>query len=202
MLASESEACSPCDTLLRHPAHLCVSPVVPSFTNWSIYGRKYHPLKVPYQQLSHILYAFADVREDGSVFLTDSWSDCEVGCTCGEDGAEEHLCASWQTDMPLRCIAAIRFTMMETHGTTKARISTAISSSEYARSKCRPSEELILRFLPIMQIPPPQAAKSTSKIIALHWRLDLFVTFCGCSITAGSHQLRAKCNENSGRRWT
>ncbi|MCO5565292.1 hypothetical protein L7F22_018965 [Adiantum nelumboides] len=48
------------------------------FTNWSIYGRKYHPNKIPVQQLSHILYAFGDVREDGTVFLTDSWSDVEI----------------------------------------------------------------------------------------------------------------------------
>ena len=52
-----------------------------SFTNWSIYGRKYLVSKIPAQSLSHILYAFADVRDDGEVFLTDSWADVEV-CVC------------------------------------------------------------------------------------------------------------------------
>ncbi|UZJ55292.1 hypothetical protein CBS101457_004612 [Exobasidium rhododendri] len=48
------------------------------FTNWSIYGRKYLVSKVPAQSLSHVLYAFADVRDDGEVFLTDSWADVEI----------------------------------------------------------------------------------------------------------------------------
>jgi GH18 family chitinase len=48
------------------------------FTNWSIYGRKYLVSKIPAQSLTHILYAFADVRDDGEVFLTDSWADVEI----------------------------------------------------------------------------------------------------------------------------
>lgn len=47
------------------------------FTNWGIYARNYTPDKVPVDKLTHILYAFADNGEDGTVKLTDTWSDIE-----------------------------------------------------------------------------------------------------------------------------
>ncbi|KAH7108070.1 glycoside hydrolase superfamily [Auriculariales sp. MPI-PUGE-AT-0066] len=48
------------------------------FVNWGIYGRKYFPWMVPAEHLSHILYAFADVSEDGSVVLSDKWADSDI----------------------------------------------------------------------------------------------------------------------------
>lgn len=46
------------------------------FTNWGIYGRKYAPSAVPASELTHILYAFADVNPDtGECILTDLWAD-------------------------------------------------------------------------------------------------------------------------------
>ncbi|KAF2011760.1 glycoside hydrolase family 18 protein [Aaosphaeria arxii CBS 175.79] len=48
------------------------------FVNWGIYGRKYTPDKIPVEKLTHILYAFADNNEDGTVKLTDTWSDVEI----------------------------------------------------------------------------------------------------------------------------
>ncbi|KAF2660615.1 glycoside hydrolase family 18 protein [Lophiostoma macrostomum CBS 122681] len=47
------------------------------FTNWGIYGRQYTPEKIPASKLTHILYAFADNRDDGTVVLTDPWSDTD-----------------------------------------------------------------------------------------------------------------------------
>ncbi|KAI9229365.1 MAG: chitinase [Piptocephalis tieghemiana] len=47
------------------------------FTSWSIYARSFPPSSIPAANLSHILYAFANVREDGTVFLSDAWADTD-----------------------------------------------------------------------------------------------------------------------------
>ncbi|KXN90603.1 Endochitinase 1 [Leucoagaricus sp. SymC.cos] len=49
------------------------------FTNWGIYGRKYPPSLIPADDLTHILYAFANVKADsGAVFLSDLWADQDI----------------------------------------------------------------------------------------------------------------------------
>lgn len=48
------------------------------FGNWDIYARKFFPQHIPASKLTHLLYSFADNRDDGTVFLTDTYADTDI----------------------------------------------------------------------------------------------------------------------------
>ncbi|KAI1381142.1 glycoside hydrolase family 18 protein [Hypoxylon crocopeplum] len=47
------------------------------FTNWGIYGRNYQPAQLPASQINQVLYSFANLRADGTVYASDTYADIE-----------------------------------------------------------------------------------------------------------------------------
>ncbi|KXH67386.1 chitinase 1 [Colletotrichum salicis] len=44
-------------------------------TNWGIYGARYNPDNLPVKDITHVLYAFADIKPNGTVASSDPWAD-------------------------------------------------------------------------------------------------------------------------------
>ena len=54
------------------------------FPEWGIYGRDYQPADVPVQQLTHLIYAFANLTADGEMTVYDTYAATEKRFTAAE----------------------------------------------------------------------------------------------------------------------
>ncbi|RSL48747.1 hypothetical protein CEP54_012765 [Fusarium duplospermum] len=47
------------------------------FTNWGIYRANFQPQNIPASEITHVLYSFLDIAQDGTVKSTDTWADTD-----------------------------------------------------------------------------------------------------------------------------
>ncbi|KAI8149984.1 glycosyl hydrolases family 18-domain-containing protein [Fennellomyces sp. T-0311] len=58
------------------PPSLAREPIIAGyFVNWGIYDRNYNVIDIEAEKLSHVLYAFANLLDDGTIILGDDWAD-------------------------------------------------------------------------------------------------------------------------------
>ncbi|KAI1119332.1 endochitinase [Nemania sp. NC0429] len=74
LLSASLAATSPISEITERAANF---KNVVYFTNWGIYGRNYQPAQLPASRLSQVLYSFANFRNDGTVYTSDSYADLE-----------------------------------------------------------------------------------------------------------------------------
>jgi len=48
------------------------------YVDWAIYARQHRPQDLDTSMLTHILFSFANIQQDGTVSLTDPWSDLQI----------------------------------------------------------------------------------------------------------------------------
>ncbi|KAI8092922.1 chitinase [Halteromyces radiatus] len=67
------------------------------FPAWSIYERNYNVADIDAEHLSHILYAFANIHENGTIILGDPWADTEKHFE--KDQTVNHKADKWMANV-------------------------------------------------------------------------------------------------------
>ncbi|EEU47760.1 uncharacterized protein NECHADRAFT_31166, partial [Fusarium vanettenii 77-13-4] len=65
------------------------------FTNWGIYRANFQPQNIPASEVTHVLYSFLDIAQDGTVKSTDTWADTDKhydGDSWNESGNNVYGC--------------------------------------------------------------------------------------------------------------
>ncbi|KAF7729359.1 hypothetical protein EC973_004615 [Apophysomyces ossiformis] len=61
------------------PEDLTPKPIIAGyFVNWGIYDRQHNVVDLEPKKLSHVLYAFANLDEEGNIALSDDWADKDI----------------------------------------------------------------------------------------------------------------------------